>query len=763
MKKTVLLILFAMFGKSFSQQAGIGMLTGEVRDAATKSALPGATVVITELKKGVTADSAGVYKISQVPAGSYSVRVSYIGYKTKSYTDIVLRPARETQMHIALEASQVNMQEVVVNSGYFKGGNSDEISTVGLSYEEIRRSPGSYGDISRVLYGLPSAAKVSDEKNTLMVRGGSPSENSFYVDNIEIPNINHFPVQGTAGGAISFLNIDFINDITFSAGGFSPDYGSRMSSVMDISYREGSKNGTPLQLNLDFSGFGGVAEGSLNGGKITWLASIRRSYLDYLVKAFDSGTSVAPEYGDAQAKISFDINPENKVSVLFITAYDLNKNDNKVALENDMVFYGRQSLQQGALGVTWRKLWGKKGYSVTSVSTNLLGYDEDFYETGTQRFVTKNNSTEKEYVFRSKTHFVQSKSLAFEVTGEVKRLTDNYDNSYDASVNPYGVNAGALTISLAKQYTHGGLGLNTIWKPFDWLTTSGGLRLDYFEEQLSGILQPRLSASVDINPVTTLLFSVGLYAQPLPKILLAQSQAFKNLAIPTALHYIIGVQRLLEDDARLTLEAYLKNYSNLPVDPAQPGLMVLDEAAFRNQSAMVHQYLQSGQKARSYGLELAVQKKMAKDVYGMASVFYGKAEYQDGLGVWRNRSIDNKFILSIEGGYKPGETWELSARWIYAGGRPYTPYNVSESKRLNEEIYDVNRINTERFPAYHSLNIRMDKRWNFTESSITAYISIWNAYNRKNTAGYYWNKAENKQKTLYQFGLLPVFGMEYEL
>lgn len=763
MKKILFGLLSVICMMLSAQETGKGTLTGEIRDAGTKSPLPGASIVVMPGTKGGVADENGNFQITGIQAGSYSVKVSYMGYKQKVLTDVIVRPARETPLTILLEDAQVNLQEVVVKGGYFTGKTNDVSSVTALSYEEIRRSPGSYGDISRVLYGLPSAAKVTDEKNTLMIRGGSPSENSFYIDNIEIPNINHFPVQGTAGGAISFLNVDFISDISFTAGGFGADFGGRMSSVMDISYRDGSKKGTPVQLNLDFSGFGGVAEGSFADGKGTWLASARRSYLDFLVKSFSTGSTVAPEYGDAQAKVTYELDKENKLSILALTAYDLNDNDNTAALENDMVFYGRQVLRQNAFGITHRKLWGSAGFSLTSVSFNNLFYDEDFYEAGTQRLMVNNNSDEQEFVFRNKNHLRLAKTFSIELTTEAKQLSNKYNNEYAGTVTAFGDAQGSLTLNKDRKYLHGGFGLQGSYKPASTITITAGGRYDYFEEHSAGILQPRASIMVDLDPVTAVQLTGGSYAQALPKILLAQSPQFNSLPIPYAIHYIVGVHRLLTEDTRLTVEGYLKNYRNLPVDPQQPDIMLLDESAFRNQPAFIHQNLQGGQSARSYGVELTVQKKLADEYYGMICASYGKAEYKGSTGLWLDRSIDNRYSFSIEGGYKPAESWELSLRWIYAGGRPYTPFNLVESARRNEEIYDETRINASRLADYHSLNIRVDKRWNFSASSITAYISIWNAYNRKNVAGQFWSKAIQAPKTLYQFGMLPVFGVEYEL
>ena len=157
-----------------------------------------------------------------------------------------------------------------------------------------------------------------------------------------------------------------------------------------------------------------------------------------------------------------------------------------------------------------------------------------------------------------------------------------------------------------------------------------------------------------------------------------------------------------------------------------------------------------------------IQKKLATDFYGMASASYFNTKYQTLDGTWKNRIFDNRYTMSIEGGYKPNSNWEFSLRWIYAGGTPYTPFDENLSHVNNSGIFDSNKINKKRYPDYHSLNIRFDRRFHFTNSNIIFYLSVWNAYNQKNIASYFWNESENKQDATYQWGMLPIFGIEYE-
>jgi hypothetical protein len=206
----------------------------------------------------------------------------------------------------------------------------------------------------------------------------------------------------------------------------------------------------------------------------------------------------------------------------------------------------------------------------------------------------------------------------------------------------------------------------------------------------------------------------------------------------------------------------MKEYRNLPVDPSQPTLFLLDELYYSYGFFTYHGALSSDGRGRAHGVELVLQKKLAEEFYGLASASYSSSEYQNGGGAWTDRICDNRVTFSIEGGYKPNSEWEFSARWIYAGGRPYTPFDVARSSAERRGIFDGERVNAERYPAYHSLNVRFDKRFHFASSNLVSYLSIWNVYQRKNVATYFWDQVENVQGTIYQWGLVPVFGLEYE-
>ncbi|NOY60504.1 MAG: TonB-dependent receptor [Calditrichaeota bacterium] len=739
-----------------------GIIKGTLVDAETKTPLIGANIMVANTILGAAADTDGRFIINKVPVGSYTLQFHYIGYESLSKTDVIVRPNRITYVNVELKISSIELKQVVVTGGYFPETDQQPVSITSFSQEEIRRAPGSAGDVSRIIMGLPSIAKVNDQSNSLIVRGGSPVENAFFIDNIEIPNINHFPTQGASGGPIGLVNVDFIKEVDFHTGGFSAVYGDKLSSIMNITFREGNRDEFDAQLDLNFSGFGGVAEGPLFQQKGSWLFSARRSYLDLLVKAIDIGTSVAPRYSDYQGKLVYDINLNHQLTLLGLWGDDHNNPDRKIAVKNDMIVYGNQDIYENTTGVNWRALWHKSGYSNTSIAYTSKKFKEDFFETNTGMHLVKNRSHEPILKFRNVNHFRLNKTNSIEFGVEAKHFTTDYNNFYAEYTDALGETVPDFTMDSRISANKFGAFMNYIAVPFHRLTTTLGVRADYFSYNKNSTISPRFALSYQLTDRTSIKGSTGLYYQNLPLILLSQNQGNKKLKDMLAIHYIFGMDHLLTETTKLSLEIYQKTYLNFPLDPTQPALFLIDELFYRYGFFFNHGQLIDKGKAFSRGVEIMLQKKLAKDFYGLASAAYFRTRYKGGDNIWRDRVFDNRLILSMQGGYKPNSKWEFSLRWIYAGGAPFTPFDIDASRTLHRAVLDGNRINAARYPAYHSLNVRFDRRFYFRESNLVFYLSVWNAYNRKNIATFFWNENENKQDVIYQWSLLPIFGIEFE-
>lgn len=738
-----------------------GSVRGQVLDKRSQAPIVGVLVALETTGIGSTTDADGRYALEDVPVGSYTLIVRAPGYRPLAKTDVIVRSNRITYADAVLDQLAVKLEGLVVVAGGFPEEEAQPNSITGFSGEEVRRAPGSASDVSRIVAVLPSVAKVNDQTNSLIVRGGSPMENSFYVDNMEIPNINHFPTQGASGGPIGLINVDFIDAVDFRTGGFSATYGDRLSSVMDIRFREGNRSEFDGQLDLSLMGFGGVFEGPVPGKRGSWLLSARRSYLDLVIGMVDVGSSVAPRYGDYQGKVVFDLSASHRLSALGIFAADHMHSDSSVAVENAMVYFGNQDLAMGTFGLNWRALWGG-GVSNTSLSFTTNGFDESFYEATTGGFLARNRSSEQAVALRNVNRHSLSNAASLEFGFDARRLIADFDNVYaahtDAIGNPTPETVLATRLHETKVGAFAGLSVTAARR----LTTTAGLRVDFFTYNQNTHISPRLSINYQLTDRTSLNAATGIYYQSLPLVLLAQNEANRELRDPRATHYVMGLSHLLTDYAKLSVELYHKEYVDSPIDPEQPSLFLVDELFYRYGFYAQHAQLVADGGARSTGIEATLQKRLARDVYGLLSASYSRARYRGSDSVWRDRVFDNRVILGVEGGYKPDNNWEFSARWIFAGGVPYTPFDLDRSAELKRAVLDETRINRERLSDYHSLNVRLDRRFHFGGSNLIVYLSVWNAYNRRNVASYYWNEIEGSQDPIHQWSALPVFGIEYE-
>ena len=759
--------MFVLAGGGYGQDLPRGTIKGRVLDAETRTSLPAASVRLADTQMGAMTDLEGNFVIDDVPVGSYTVQFGYIGYEPLSKTDVIVRPKRITTLRVELKVSAIEMDAVVVTGGYFARVEDQPTSSMTFSAEEIRRAPGSAGDVSRILYGLPSVAKVNDTKNSLIVRGGGAFENGFYLDNIEIPNINHFPEHGSSGGPIGMLNVDFIQDVDFHTGGFSAVYGDRLSSVMDLSFREGNRDEFDGQLDLSFAGFGGVAEGPLGHGKGSWLASARKSFLDLIVEAIGEDEGSVPNYGDLQGKVIYDLSDSHTVTMLDILGIDAIGNRAEDAVENKENMYIDFGFLGNTFGINWQYLWGDRGYSNTSISHTLARFDFEGFETrhymdtGTDKLLFDMEGSEQAIKIRNVNYYTINRSHKLEFGVDLKRLDMRYDNHYGEYNDHLGRVTPAYRVDDDIGASKAQAFLSYIWGPWESLTVTPGIRVHHFTYNKHTTVSPRFSLSYRIGENTSVNASTGVFHQSIPLPLLVQNDANKELKELRAYHYVLGFHHLLTENTRLTIEVYDKEYRNFPLDPIQPSLSVMDlivyDGIFLNGNPLI-----DGGRAFSRGVEVMIQKKLARDVYGMISGSYFRSRYRDYDGTWRDRVYDNRYTCNIEGGYKPNNKWEFSLRWIYAGGVPYTPFDQDASEAAGRGVFDANRINGERQPDYHSLNVRLDRRFLFSGSNLIFYLSVWNAYGRKNISDYYWNEVDNRQEPFEQWGTLPIFGLEYE-
>ncbi len=754
--KTVYAIVLCLSLECFAQQLS-GSVSGRVVADATLTPVPGAFVVLEGTEKGGITDSEGRFVIQNVTPGSYILRVTSVGFHPRAFPDVIVRPGRITSQNVELLYSVVDGGVIHVTPDYFNSDPGEPVSRMEFSGEQVRRSPGSAGDVSRVITALPSVNGIDDQYNGIAVRGGNPSENGMYVDGMRIPNINHFPRQGTSGGGLGLINTDLVSEVKFSAGGFSPSFGNRLSSVMEIETRQGNREEFDGQVDMSMSGFGTVLEGPL-GSRGSWLICARRSYIDLLVHIAD--IDAVPVYSDYHGKLVYDVNPSHRLSVSFLEADDHVDYTRDQAFEDGNDNYGITDSWNATAGLGWRYIWPRGGYSNTVLSWNGISYGGTYYHTHSRQVQALQNSNENIFVLRNTNKWQAASELELEFGVEGSWNMDEYDNYYAADTNFSGDPIPELMVQRDHNDLSTSAYLSSGLTPIENLTVNTGMRLDYTGSN-DLLVSPRGSLELRTSPVTWISAAAGIYRQELPGEIIARDQSFGNLDIPSSQHYIIGVKHLLSPETRLQVECYLKTGREFPYDPDQPGYFILDGVS-GEQDMYTFQNLVSGGETRVFGVELTVQKQMVNGLYGLAAGSFYSSQYKNPGEPWRRRIYDSRWTATLEGGYRFDSGWEVSGRWLLAGGRPYTPLDLEASQELNRTVLDSTLINGETYPYYSSLNLRVDRRINLRGSSLVCYLSVWNVLNRRNVTATYWNRIDNGEDYIYQWATMPVFGLEYE-
>jgi outer membrane receptor for ferrienterochelin and colicin len=748
----MLLVSAAAFGAV--QQPGTIKVT--VVDKHSHEPLGGATVRVAGLPLGASTDTSGRFTIAGVPVGLHSIEIRLLGYRAVTRTDIDVTPGRVVTVEMELQESTLETEGVTVSSGYFQALETAPAGTVAFNAQEIRRSPGSANDVSRILMVLPSVSAVADNANDLAVRGGAPMENAFLVDGIPVPNINQFPVQGSTGGPIGILNVDFIDNVDFLTSGFPAAYGDRTSSVVDIRLRNGNADQTVGKAFLNFAGFGGEAEGPLSSG--SWMVSASKSYLDLLVGAI--GTGVAPQYGDVQGKAEFELSPSQRLTILDVFGQSRIDFTKSVARDDGQRYYGLNKNLQNTLGAAWRAIWSPSFTSLTTLSFSGTRYQGNFFKISNDAMALASDNTEQSFAIRSIHTLVFDRENRIEFGVEARKEAGRFSYTSVGDTNRLGALDPTYVVSRDIASPKAALFATFTVSPLDGFIVSLGARGSWYDRNATMLAEPRVGLSYAATEVLTLKANAGIVHQDVPLIVLS-SGSFNALGQIEAIHAGLGIEYRLSADTRMTVEGYDKEYQNMPLDPADPTLSVVDQSVF-NQRFTPHQSLVSTGKAWTRGIEFMLQKKMAKDLYGLVSASVFRSRYEDATGTWRDRIYDNQYIFSVVGGYKPEGTWEYGVRWSYAGGAPYTPFDPVASRAANTGIIDQSRILADRYPAYHSLNLRVDKKFYFERHVLDVYLSVWNAYNQKNVAAYFWNETKNRVDTQYQWSMLPIVGVEYE-
>lgn len=741
-KRITLLILVHLFLSAalYGQES---IIKGRIINVISNEPIPFAVVVIKDGKQTYpsTADSTGRFEIVVSKPGLYNLEVIMSGFKPYNKYELELNPKRITQINVTLEEDQKTLGEITITAQPFIRKEESPLSLRSIGEAEIKRNPGGNRDISKVLQSLPGVASVASFRNDLIVRGGSPNENRFFLDGIEIPNINHFATQGASGGPVGLLNVDFINEADFYSGAFPANRGNALSSVLDLKFKDGRSDKAGVNFTLGATDLATTFDGPV-GKNATLIASYRRSYLQFLFAALE--LPFLPTYNDFQFKYKYK--PDNKQEFTFIGlgAYDvfvLNKKANKTEEQQYLLGNLPENSQWNyTIGGSYKR-YSENSFVTLVLSRNHLNNRALKYinndDAAASNKLLDYISEETENKFRLERTTLRN---AWKTNTGISLEQCTYTNTTFNRI----ANVGTVNYSSEINFLRYGV-FGQVSKTFSRagliLSLGGRLDANTFGKNMGNPIDqfsPRFSLSKNLTERLTFNANTGIYYQVPAYTILGfrnnENQLMnEKVKYIRSTHAVAGFEYQNKKNSKFAVEGFYKIYANYPF-----GLS--DSISIANQGSdfgvIGDEPVDSRSEGRSFGIEFLFQQKLYKGFYGLLSYTYVKSEFTNLSQEFIPSSWDYRHIVSLTAGKTFLRNWEAGMRFRYNSGSPFTPFDRSASALkenwdiTGQGILDIDRLNASRTKAFHQLDIRVDKKYYFKKWNLDVFLDIQNVYNQ---------------------------------
>ena len=741
------LFLILCLSVSFAQETG--SIKGKVIDAQTREVLPFVNILVAGTNIGINSDENGEFKINNSPLGYVKLQASFVGYQTIFSDDYLVTKEKAPFVLFEMSINNEQLDEVVIQSKLFKKSMENPVSYQSIGIAEIEKNPGGDRDVLKVIQSFPGVASNPGFRNDIIIRGGSPSENKFYLDGVEVPVINHFQTQGSTGGPVGIINADLVRKADFYSSAFSANRGNALSSIIEFSMKEGDPEKVNVRATIGTSDGGITVDGPM-GKKTTFIASARQSYLSGLFKLLK--LPFLPTYNDFQLNVKHKFDEKNELSLIGLGAIDkfkLNEEVNDGVTDEDDLKRNDYILSNIPVQNQWNytvglsyKHYGEKATQQLVLSRNQWDNVADKYENNTgnsEDLLLKYSSRETENKLRYENFSTLNNNYKLNF-GVALEQVKYYNATYQKFANSSGVEIidFSSNLSLFKYGVFGQISKAYFNSKFN---VSFGVRfdgVDYDTEMSNPFKQfsPRLSLAYALSEKWAVNASAGIYNQ-MPSytimgyrdnngVLVNEENGLEYI---TADHLVAGLEFKPNASSKITLEGFYKGYKNYPFS-------VENQISLANLGAdfgvVGNEEVTSTSEGRSYGFEVFLQKKSYSGLYGILSYTYVRSEFKDNNNQYISSSWDNRNLLTATGGKKFNKNWELGAKFRLVGGQPFTPYDYDASANIenynvnNSGILDYNELNTLRFELYNQLDVRVDKTWYWKHFSLNLYVDIQN-------------------------------------
>ncbi len=741
----LILSLFAAF--TLHAQMPSGTIKGRVFDAKNNEPVGFATIVVQNTTTGTNSNADGKFVIDKVEPGFYQIKVSAVGFKTYVSETFRITRAAGATLNISMDEADISLEEVTVRPSFFPKREESPTSLRTIGIDEIEKNPGGNRDITKVIQSFPGVSSAASFRNDVIVRGGGPSENKFYLDGVEIPNLNHFATQGASGGPVGIINVDFVREVDFYSGAFPAAYGNAMSSVLSFSQKNANTEKPKFRATVGASDLAFSSEGPISG-KTTYLASIRRSYLQFLFSALK--LPFLPTYNDFQFKVKTKINDKTELSFIGLGALDnsvLNLKANETEEQRYILSYLPENKQWNyTLGLVL-KHYNASGYDTYVLSHNTLNNTQVKYQNNVENpanLILNYDSREGETKFRYE-HFYLSKTKFKLTYGADLQYAQYYNKTFQKifisnnvqSFN-YLSNLDFVKYGFFGQVTKDYFNQN--------LQLSVGIRGDgnSYSSLMSNPFSnfsPRFSASYKLGGRTSLNFNVGRYRQ-LPAyttlgfynnagVLINKENGIRMVGVN---HLVGGIDFRPNTTTQLSVEGFYKGYDHYPFSVRDSVSLASKGADFE---VFGNEQVTSTSNGRAYGIEFLARYKDLLGFKGVLTYTYVRSEFTDIHGLYVPSSWDNRHLLTVTATRSFKRNWDFGFKWRFIGGAPYTPWDMAKSSikaawdAQGKGYLDYTQFNKYRLGNFQQLDLRVDKAYYYKSWSLMFYADIQNAYNFK--------------------------------
>jgi len=759
MKQVNITLLLTFFLSFLGLSAQNGTIKGRIYNAKTNEPIEFCTVSIQGTTIGSTTDLDGNYIFTGIQPGFARVLAAFLGFETSLSPEIQVQGNQTVFVDIALVEKSLELKEVTVTKFLNLKKLDSPVSLLTVGVQDLEKGAGVNRDVSKVVQTLPGVGATSPQRNDLIVRGGGPSENVFYLDGVEIPVINHFATQGSSGGVVGVVNADFVREINFYTGAFPANRGNALSSVMDIKQRDGSKDRIHFSMALGASDAGITVDGPI-GKKSTFIVSARQSYLQYLFDVI--GLPFLPTYTDFQLKNKIQFNTKNELTFIGIGAIDdmvLNTTlDNPSESQRYLLAYLPVYQQWNyTIGAVY-KHFAETYFDTWVLSRNMLRnanfkyQDNDESQPKTQDYLS--DEAENNLRFERSYPDLPVRLMVGAGFNYAHYINDTYrkvliadtptELTYHSKLDLFGYQA---FLQASDSYLD------------DRLSFSLGLSLsgnNYTKNMANPLNQvsPRFSVSYQLHERWTLNANIGRFVmQPSYTSLGFRDGSGvyvnqnENVSFTGSNQVVVGMDLTPAEKTRLTVEGFLKLYDHYAMSVAE-GISMASKGTDYGQVG--DEAITSTGKGRAYGLETLLKVMEWHRVNLTVTYTLFRSEFTDISGIYRPSAWDTRYIINLLGSVRFGKSWDVSARWRFAGGAPYTPIDEDLSSRQdvwdlrNQPYLDYSQYNALRLKETHILDLRVDKEFYYKKWMLGVYVDVQNVYgNKSETSPIYTNLDEN--------------------